>query len=191
MFSLASGRSLNVERAAQPGRKPRLGEPPASGAKQSVPQVADGLLLPQPAELRENLRPSVERRSEVARGGLAPPLRPAGPQGRPPLSSVLEEAALKLRSNHRKGAGPASPRPALRGAIFETDPARWQRDRAHQGCEHPVPQVSVAGGRSDNPAQQEGLPAAVQGALPVFNQSREVRRPHASVPRPRYSAVKV
>jgi len=54
-----------------------------------------------------------------------------------------------------------------------------------------VPQVSVAGGRSDNPAQQEGLPAAVQGALPVFNQSREVRRPHASVPRPRYSAVKV
>jgi hypothetical protein len=54
-----------------------------------------------------------------------------------------------------------------------------------------VPQVSVAGGRSDNPAQQEGLPAAVQGALPVFNQAREVRRPHASVPRPRYSAVKV
>ena len=49
----------------------------------------------------------------------------------------------------------------------------------------------MAGGRSDNPAQQEGLPAAVQGALPVFNQSREVRRPHASVPRPRYSAVKV
>ena len=35
-------------------------------ARPSVPQVADGLLLPQPAELRENLRPSVERRSEVA-----------------------------------------------------------------------------------------------------------------------------
>ena len=66
-----------------------------SGARPSVPLVADGLLLPQPAELRENLRPSVERRSELARGELAPPLRPAGPHGRPLLASVLEEAALK------------------------------------------------------------------------------------------------
>jgi len=67
--------------------------------------VADGLLLPQPAELRENLRPSVERRSELARGELAPPLRPAGPQGRPLLSSVLEEAALK------RSEAPRNPRP--------------------------------------------------------------------------------
>src|SRR6185436_15838820 len=103
MFSLASGRSLNVERAAQPGRKPRLVEPPASGAKQSVPQVADGLLLPQPAELRENLRPSVERRSELARGKLAPPLRPADPHGRL-LASVLK-GALK-RSEAPRNPGP-------------------------------------------------------------------------------------
>ena len=42
-----------------------------------------------------NLRPSVERRSELARGELGPPLRPVGPHGRLLLASVLEEAALK------------------------------------------------------------------------------------------------
>ena len=89
MFSLASGRSLNVERGAQPGRKPRLGEPPASGARQSVPLVADGLRLPQAAGLREK-RVVGERRSDPARGELLPPLRPAVPHGRPLRASVLE-----------------------------------------------------------------------------------------------------
>src|SRR4029079_19396583 len=44
-----------------------------------------------------------------------------------------------------------------------------------------VPEVSVAGGRSRSP-HNKGLPAAVQGALPVFNQSREAcERPTASI----------
>src|SRR6186997_2336027 len=95
VLSQANGRSPKSLGEAQEGRRLLLREPPASGARPSVPQVADGLSLPQPAELRENLRPSVERRSELARGKLAPPLRPAGPHGRPLLASVLEEAALK------------------------------------------------------------------------------------------------
>jgi hypothetical protein len=63
-----------------------------------VPLVADGLLLSQAAVLRENLRSSEERRSDLAQGELGPPLRPAGPHVRLLLASVLE-GALK-RSEH-------------------------------------------------------------------------------------------
>jgi hypothetical protein len=54
--------------------------------------VADGLLLPQAAELRENQRAAGERRSDLAQGELAPPLRPAGPHGRLLAASALEGA---------------------------------------------------------------------------------------------------
>src|SRR5689334_10422078 len=92
MFSLASGRSLDVVRGAQPGRKPRPGEPPASGARQSVPLVADGLLLPQDAELRENQRLVGERRSGLTQKELVPARRAGGLLGRLLLISVLEGA---------------------------------------------------------------------------------------------------
>ena len=97
----------------------------------------------------EGPRPGGARRSGLAQDELVPPLGPAGPHGRPLLASVLEEALkpseaprslgpLKVvdaqrsavRAEQEKRAGPASPRPAQRAAISETDPARWQRDRS-------------------------------------------------------------
>jgi hypothetical protein len=54
-----------------------LREPPASGARPSVPLVAEGL-LPQVAKLRENHPAAGERRSDLAQGELVPPLRLAG-----------------------------------------------------------------------------------------------------------------
>src|SRR6185503_5307095 len=107
MFSLANGRSLNVKRGAQPGRKPRLGKPPASGARQSVPLVADGLLLAQAAGLRDDPRPSGQRRSGLARGKLAQPPRLAGPHGSLLLASALEGAS-------KQSEAPRSPGPPKR-----------------------------------------------------------------------------
>jgi len=89
---------------AQERRGRFLRELPASGVRRSVPVLADGLLLPQAEEVRKNLRAVGERRSSLAQGELAPPLRPAGPHGRPVLASVLE-GALK------RSEAPRNPRP--------------------------------------------------------------------------------
>jgi hypothetical protein len=75
---------------------------PASGARRSVPLVADGL-LPQAAEVRENQRAVGERRSGLAQGELAPPRRPAGPHGRPLLASVLEGALKRSEAPRNLG----------------------------------------------------------------------------------------
>ena len=90
VLSQANGRSPPPLGEAQERRGRFLRELPAGGVRRSVPVLADGLLLAQAAELRENRRPSGQRRSGLAQGELVPPLRPAGPHGRPLRASVLE-----------------------------------------------------------------------------------------------------
>src|SRR4029450_7829644 len=104
VLSQANGRSPAPLGEAQEGRRLLLREPPASGARPSVPLVADGLLLPQAAEVRENQRAAGERRSDLAQGELVPPLRLAGLHERLLLASVLE-GALK-RSEAPRNPGP-------------------------------------------------------------------------------------
>jgi hypothetical protein len=130
MFSLVSGRSLNVERGAQPGRRPHLGESQASGVSRSAPLAEGGLLPPRAAELRRNPPPRVARRSEPVLGELAQPQRVAGLHRSPLPGSVLEGALKRsegprnlgppkvvdvrrsaARPSHRKRAGPASRNP--------------------------------------------------------------------------------
>jgi hypothetical protein len=101
VLSQANGGSPAPLGEAQEGRRLLLREPPASGARRSVPLVADGLLLLlQAAGLRENLRVVGEGLSDLAQGELVPLLRLAGLHGRLLLASVLEKA-LKAKDAPR------------------------------------------------------------------------------------------
>ena len=81
-----------------PRRKGGLG-----GPRQSVPLVADGLLLPQAAGLRGNPRPAGERQSGLAQEELVPQLLPAGPHGRRVLANRLEVALKRSEAPRNPG----------------------------------------------------------------------------------------
>jgi len=101
----------------KPGRKRRLREPEASGARRRAPLLAGNLYLRQVAKRRENLLPS---------GGpaLAPPPRPAGPlaklrrPGHPESLLKQNESPLSQRPQKLAGA-PLSraKRTTLRGSF--------------------------------------------------------------------------
>jgi len=100
VLSLANRGSHAPPSGALEGRRLAPREPRARSARQSVPLVANGLLLREVAKLRENLLPG----SDPAHGELVLPLRLADLEKR--LRRREQPASLLKRSDALRKRGP-------------------------------------------------------------------------------------